>query len=407
MSDWLREGLDDLASEAPTAPEVPPTLPRRARRQIAFTVVGSLVVVVALTAVAVAGGQALFDRRGTGISPAPTPPTPSVSPGSLQDNAVRVSLGQSGCSLRAGEIVPGRLTFYVASTSDRPAIFDIGVIQEGHTFEELASHVEAMGTGPVADSLDEVAALRPPYFHGSLGGRSPGGGRPLPERPESLIFVTSHSSASWFPLAGEAPPGSTMAVICYLASSATRAVVPAGVVGPVISSSLTVAPPTNHGFSNRGVLLASISIDDRGCRATRSQPGVVEADYVRFQFRNDAITHVEFDIGVLADGTTFDEFSAYIAGLPRYDDPQWPDERQPGFVRMRESWGEIGFPRGGMGPHIGNPFGLKQRWTAEWTGPGGELAPVGPETIVVICYRNLRTGPGMTPIAALGPFLVR
>ena len=66
MDDWLRDGLRDIASGAPTALEVPSTLRRRARGRMTITILTSLAVVVALGISAVAGVRSLESqlRRG-------------------------------------------------------------------------------------------------------------------------------------------------------------------------------------------------------------------------------------------------------------------------------------------------------------------------------------------------------
>jgi hypothetical protein len=111
-------------------------------------------------------------------------------------------------------------------------VFDIGVIQPGHSFEELASDIEALGTGVVARSIGGIPQLRPPYFRGSLRGRD--GGHSSSDRPTSLFPVTSYTYLSWRPTAAVTPPGTRVAIICYrfLGSFSDPEIVPAGVLGP-------------------------------------------------------------------------------------------------------------------------------------------------------------------------------
>jgi hypothetical protein len=228
MDDWLREGLRDIASGAPTALEVPSAMRRRARGRMTITILTSLAMVVALGVGAVAGVRALGSNPGVGTAPTPsgvpsTPPapTPSDEPSKGLANVVTATL-----------IGPGPITFAVENTSVSRAVFDIGIIQPGHTFEELASDVEALGTGVVARSLEGIPQLRPPYFRGSLRGRD--GGHSSDDRPLSLIPVTSYTHLAWRPLAGVTPPGTRLAITCYRfqGSFSDPKIVLAGVLGP-------------------------------------------------------------------------------------------------------------------------------------------------------------------------------
>jgi hypothetical protein len=239
MDDWLREGLKDIASAAPTALEVPTAMRRRARGRMTITILTSLAMVVALGIGAVAGVRALGSNPGVGTAPTPSggpstapTPTPSQEPSTGLPNVVTTTLADSGCSSRSGEIGPGPITFAVENTSLNRAVFDIGIIQPGHTFAELASDVEALGTGVVARSLEEIPQLRPPYFRGSLRGRN---GKHFGDyRPLSLVPVTSYTHLAWRPLADVTPRGTRLAITCYrfLGSFSDPKIVLAGVVGP-------------------------------------------------------------------------------------------------------------------------------------------------------------------------------
>jgi hypothetical protein len=227
MDDWLRDGLMDIASGAPTALEVPSTLKRRARGRMTITILTSLAVVVALGISAVAGVRALRSIPEVGEAPPPID-TPSSGPA----NVVTATLSDAGCASRSGEIEPGPISFVGNNTSGSRAVFDIGIIQPGHSFEELVSDVEALGTGVVARSIDGIPQLRPPYFRGSLRGRDRG--HASSERPTSLFPVTSYTYLSWRPTKAVAPPGTRLAIICYrfLGSFSDPEIVPAGVLGP-------------------------------------------------------------------------------------------------------------------------------------------------------------------------------
>lgn len=227
MDDWLREGLRDIASGAPPALEVPGTMRRRARGRMTITILTSLAVVVAFAIGAVAGVRVLGSNPDVGVAPSP-PDALSSGPA----NVVTATLSDSGCSSRSGEIGPGPIRFVGDNTSANRAVFDIGIIQPGHSFEELASDVEALGTGVVARSLDGIPQLRPPYFQGSLRGRDRG--HASDDRPRSLFPVTSYTHLQWRPTASVTPPGTRLGVICYrfLGSFTDPEVVLAGVLGP-------------------------------------------------------------------------------------------------------------------------------------------------------------------------------
>jgi hypothetical protein len=239
MDDWLREGLRDIASGAPTALEVPITMRRRARGRMAITILTSLAVVVALGFGADAGLRALGSNPDVGTAPSPpgdpsTGPAPSSSdePSAGLANVVTATLSDSGCSSRSGEIGPGPVTFAVENSSTSRAVFDIGITKPGHPFEELVSDVEALGTGVVAHSIDGIPQLRPLYFQGSLRGRD--GGHASDYRPRSLVPVTSYTHLAWRPTAGVTPPGTRLAIVCYrfLGSFSDPELVVAGVLGP-------------------------------------------------------------------------------------------------------------------------------------------------------------------------------
>jgi hypothetical protein len=206
---------------------VPRTLRRRARGRMTITILTSLAVVVALGIGAVAGVRVLGSNPDVGVAPSP-PDAPSSGPA----NVVTATLSDSGCSARSGEIGPGPISFVGDNTSASRAVFDIGIIQPGHSFEELASDVEALGNGVVTRSLDGIPQVRPPYFQGSLRGRD--GGHASDDRPRSLFPVTSYTHLQWRPTASVTPPGTRLAIICYrfLGSFTDPELVLAGVLGP-------------------------------------------------------------------------------------------------------------------------------------------------------------------------------
>jgi hypothetical protein len=245
IDDWLREGLEDIASEAPLALEVPSTLRRRARGRMTITILTSLAVVVALGVGVVASLRALGSNidPDVGVPPAPSrsvsrpdEPTKSVSPpvepSAVPANTVIATLTDDGCTVRSGEIGPGPITFRGESSSASRAVFDIGIIQPGHSFEELEADVQALGTGVVARSFDGIPQLRPPYFEGSLPGRE--GGHASSDRPLSLFPVTSSTYQYWRPTAAVTPSGTDLAIVCYRyeGSFSDPEFVLAGVLGP-------------------------------------------------------------------------------------------------------------------------------------------------------------------------------
>lgn len=217
--DWLREGLDDIASEAPRVLEVPSGMRRRARGRMTVTMLTSLAVVVALGAAAVAGVRAIAPNPDVGVFPVPSAsdeaPSPSASdePSTDQANTVTFTLSDDGCSVRPGEVGPGPIRFRGQNNSSSRGVFDIGIIEPGHSFEEFASDIEALGTGVVANSYEAIRELRPPYFRGSLPGVD--GGHSSSDRPLSLFPITSGTYLYWSPTAVVTPPGTRLGIICY------------------------------------------------------------------------------------------------------------------------------------------------------------------------------------------------
>jgi hypothetical protein len=218
IDDWLREELEDVASEAPRVLEVPSTLRRRARGRMTVTMLTSLAVVVALGVGAVAGVRAMGPSPDIGVVPVPSAsdepsPEPSDEPSTGPANTVTATLTDDGCTLRSGDIGAGPIRFRGQNNSSTRGVIDIGIIQPGHSFEELASDIEALGTGVVANSYETIPELRPPYFRGSLPGRD--GGHSSSERPLSLFPITSGTYLYWSPTAAVTPPGTRLAIICY------------------------------------------------------------------------------------------------------------------------------------------------------------------------------------------------
>ena len=249
IDEWLRDELQDIAAEAPPALEVPSTLKRRARGRMAVTIVTTLAVVVALGVGAVAGLSAL-GVLGSSVDPdvgGPPAPSTSVSPPSesepsksvspsveLPANTVIATLSDDGCTVRSGEIGPGPIRFMGQNNGSSRGVFDIGVIQPGHSFEELVSDVEALGPGVVADSYEAIPELRPPYFRGSLPGRDKG--HSSSERPLSLFPITSGTYLYWSPTAAVTPPGTRLGIICYrfLGSFSAPEISVVDVLGPFV-----------------------------------------------------------------------------------------------------------------------------------------------------------------------------
>ena len=218
IDDWLREELEDVASEAPRVLEVPSTLRRRARGRMTVTMLTSLAVVIALGVGAVAGVRAMRPNADIGVVPVPSAsdepsPEPSEEPSTGPANTVTATLSDDGCTVRSGDIGPGPIRFKGQNNSSSRGVFDIGIIQPGHSFEELASDVEALGTGVVANSYEAIPELRPQYFRGSLPGRD--GGHSSSDRPLSFFPITSGTFLYWSPTAAVTPPGTRLAIICY------------------------------------------------------------------------------------------------------------------------------------------------------------------------------------------------
>src|SRR6188474_2581823 len=114
MDDWLRDGLHDVASEAPRGLEVPSTLKPRARRRMTLTVLVSLVLVSSLTVAAAAGMGALRNAPVPGDSPSPSVELPEPDP-----NHVTLRLAASGCTLESsGAADPAQLRVLVVNETD-------------------------------------------------------------------------------------------------------------------------------------------------------------------------------------------------------------------------------------------------------------------------------------------------
>lgn len=202
----------------------------RRRRRVRNRKIGAYAMVAAVVTIAVVAIAAV--RSGPTVPVPADDPTPTDAPFSGPANVVTATLSNAGCTSRSGEIEPGPIRFVGNNTSDSRAVFDIGIIEAGHSFEELASDVDALGTGVVTRSIDGIPQLRPPYFRGSLRGRD--GGHASSVRALSLFPVTSYTYLSWRPTARVTPPGTRLAIICYRfrGSLSDPELVPAGVLGP-------------------------------------------------------------------------------------------------------------------------------------------------------------------------------
>lgn len=230
MDDWIRPRLDDLASDAPTGAEVPPTLRRRARVKMTVTVFTSLLVVASLGVGAVAAARSLWDGSvDTGTSPSPS--VDRSQPDLYLPDRVTVTLTDSGCTSdwRGVPIDPRRVEFVAENETDGSAVFDIGRLRGEHTYEDLTAHVQGLGTGVVGRLIEEVIPNRPPYFQGSIDGTvihphgSGIGG--------SLLRVFG-SPWKWSAPHGRRAPEGIYAVICYRSLASAGGLVAAGVVGP-------------------------------------------------------------------------------------------------------------------------------------------------------------------------------
>lgn len=163
--------------------------------------------------------------------------SPSSSPEgevwSPPPNQVAVMITESDCMLDKAErsIRPSQLTFVALNHSGDFVAFDIGMLDDGHTFNELAEDIEESIRGPRQGG---PLAQRPSYFQGSIVGDTTfgHGGRPGP----SLLRVAPAMGKTWSYHRGAfdlADPRGTWAVICYRQSTQGRHLEPIGVVGPV------------------------------------------------------------------------------------------------------------------------------------------------------------------------------
>ncbi len=227
MDDWLREGLNDIASKAPGGLEVPTTLKPRARRRMALTVLVSLVMVSFLTVAAVAGVGAIRNAPVPGGSPSPgDSASPSVEPPAPDPNHITVRLTESGCTLESsGEIFdPALLRVQVVNETDDRVFIDIGRLVGDHTVAEL-----------VEDVRDRIQPLKQPkFFRRYIYGNS-GDGNLITASPSF-----GDMPAEWQP--GPRARGGTYAMVCYLGSWPTGPLVPVGVVGPVEFSPSSSGP---------------------------------------------------------------------------------------------------------------------------------------------------------------------
>jgi hypothetical protein len=78
---------------------------------------------------------------GGGASPASPPEEASPS---APTPVGTLTVTDSGCTIEGvdGPIAPGRITFLAANETDRAAAFNIAAIEEGHSFDELVSHID-------------------------------------------------------------------------------------------------------------------------------------------------------------------------------------------------------------------------------------------------------------------------
>jgi hypothetical protein len=149
-----------------------------------------------------------------------------------------VAMTEAGCRMYSveGPLPADRLGFVGWNTTRDVVAFDIGMLADGHTFDELVSDIEeAMQTeqagGPVAQ--------RPRYFHGSIRGDTTflHGGAPGPSllRLGTLFggrMTWSHHPGAFRYRGEPLDPRGTWAIICYQRSEGPG-LEPIGVLGPV------------------------------------------------------------------------------------------------------------------------------------------------------------------------------
>jgi hypothetical protein len=149
-----------------------------------------------------------------------------------------VAMTKSGCRLHAinGPIPARHLRFVAWNVTDDTVAFDIGMLADGHTFDELVSHIRNAWLighrgGPVAQ--------RPGYFRGSIRGDTTflHGGAPGPSllrlnKPISGRMTWAYHPGAFRYRGQRLDPRGTWAVICYR-SSGSAGLEPAGLLGPL------------------------------------------------------------------------------------------------------------------------------------------------------------------------------
>jgi hypothetical protein len=381
MDDWLREGLNDIASEAPGGLEVPTTLKPRARRRMTLTVLVSLVMVSFLTVAAAAGLGAIRNAPLPGDSPSPSVELPEQDP-----NHVTVRLTESGCMLESsgGVADPALLRVRVVNETDDRAFIDIGRLIGDHTVGELAEHVGESASRPVR-SLDTI---NPPFFRRHLDGYSV---------VKWGFDLTGFTTLPWV---GETPAvwqparkahGGTYAMVCYRGPWPTgRPHSLVGVVGPIeLAQELEdTAPDPNH---------VTVRIADSGC-TLESSGGVVDPTLLQIRVVNEMDDRAVVDIGFIGDHTVA-ELADHVGDFGSRPVPSL-DTVTPSFFR-RHIHGSATLTRGaGAGM---TPLPMVGDTPVVWRpGPGARGG-----TYAMICYRESPAGGARVPVGVAGPIELR
>lgn len=150
MQNRVRELLREMADEVPTYHDVPPSLERRARRQVALRVGTTGLVAFGLVLATVAGLRSLSSDRtdvpGVDISRPSDSPSPSVSAPTTTRGTVR--FGGSGCAYKGPTTAPaGQIRIHVVNRVEERLYFALLSIGQGHTYDDLTRWT----TGPQSE----------------------------------------------------------------------------------------------------------------------------------------------------------------------------------------------------------------------------------------------------------------
>lgn len=213
-----------------------------------------IMVVVAMLAISCSPDLGDGPGASRPVHEAATPETSSRHPPpSPRPNNVVVTITESDCTLDTAErsISPPRLKFVALNQTDDLVAFDIGMLVDGHTFDELTDDVEDSIRGQHPGG---PVAQRPRYFRASFVGdiSSGRGAQPGPSllqvgRMWGGTLTWSYHPGGYSPY-DLADPRGTWAVICYRSPAHGGGLEQIGVVGPVEVGSASLSATVHRDY---------------------------------------------------------------------------------------------------------------------------------------------------------------